>query len=72
MTAVTIKGANLGANQGTSTITLGTTSITPTSWTADNHGVTTVVFQIPSGASTGRFIITVSSVPVTSSVFTVQ
>jgi len=71
-TSITITGTNFGASQGTSTVTFNGTSqttfaeapqgirfanrvATPTSWSA-----TSIVAPVPSGASTGNVVVTVS------------
>ena len=56
-TSVTITGANFGATQGTSTVTFNGSLATPTSWSATNIAVT-----VPSGATTGNVVVTVSGV----------
>ena len=56
-TSVTITGSNFGATQGTSTVKFNGTSATPTSWTA-----TSIVVPVPSGATTGNVVVTVSGV----------
>jgi hypothetical protein len=71
-TPVTVTGTNLGANQGTSTIAFNGIAAAPTSWTVNNHGVTTIVVPVPSGATTGVLVITVSGVPTTGPSFTVS
>src|SRR5712692_6741649 len=53
-TSVTISGANLGATQGTSTVTFNGIAATPTSWSA-----TSVVVLVPAGATTGSVVVTV-------------
>src|SRR6266478_3881873 len=53
-TSVTISGANLGATQGTSTVTFSGVTATPTSWSA-----TSVVVLVPAGATTGSVVVTV-------------
>jgi hypothetical protein len=77
--SVTVTGTNLGASQGTSTIAFGGTppnftgtTASPTSWTVNNKGVTTITVLVPSGATTGSIVITVSGVPTVSPTFAVQ
>jgi hypothetical protein len=70
--SVTITGTNLGASQGTSTVTFGGIQATPTSWTIDSHMVTTIVVPVPSNATTGNVVVTVSGVPTSGPTFTVQ
>jgi hypothetical protein len=53
-TPVTIAGANFGATQGTSTVKFGATTATATSWSA-----TSIVANVPAGASTGNVVVTV-------------
>jgi len=50
---VTIKGTSLGATRGTVTFFNGQT-VTPTSWTIDFTGTTTIVAVVPSLATTGN------------------
>jgi len=54
---VTITGTNFGSSQGTSTVKFNGTAGTPTSWSA-----TTIVVPVPSGATTGNVVVTVSGV----------
>ena len=56
-TSVTITGANFGTTQGSSTVTFNGTMATPGSWTA-----TSIVVPVPSGATTGNVVVTVSAV----------
>ena len=56
-TSITITGSNFGSTQGTSTLTFNGTSATPTSWSA-----TSIVVPVPSGATTGNVVVTVSGV----------
>ena len=56
-TAVTITGTNLGAMQGTSTVTFNGTAGAPTSWSA-----TSITVAVPSGATTGNVVVTVGGV----------
>src|SRR5258708_28562291 len=52
---ITIKGANFGSAQGTSTVTIGGISVTPTSWSG-----TRVVVPVPGSLGTGFFDVTVT------------
>src|SRR5258708_20298945 len=52
---ITIKGANFGSAQGTSTVTIGGISVTPTSWSG-----TRVVAPVPGSLGTGFFDVTVT------------
>src|SRR5207244_3088219 len=54
-TSVTITGTNFGSTQGTSTVTFNGTSAPATSRSA-----TSIVATVPSGASTGNVVVTVS------------
>lgn len=51
---VTIGGEQFGAKQGASTVTFNGVAAKPTTWSD-----TTIVVPIPSGAKTGRLIVTV-------------
>src|SRR5258708_2800595 len=53
--SVTIAGSNFGATQGSSTVKFHGTSATPTSWSA-----TSIVVPVPTGATTGTVVVTVS------------
>jgi RHS repeat-associated protein len=64
-TAVTITGANFGSTQGTSTVTFNGTTATPTSW-----GASSIVVPVPTGATTGPVLVTVSGAASNSSTFT--
>jgi hypothetical protein len=55
-TCVTITGTNFGSTKGTSTVTFNGTAATPTSWSA-----TSVVAPVPTGATTGSVVVTVSN-----------
>jgi hypothetical protein len=57
-TSITIAGANFGSSPGTSTVTFNGTSASPTSWSA-----TSIVVPVPTGASSGNVVVTVSGVP---------
>jgi regulation of enolase protein 1 (concanavalin A-like superfamily) len=63
---VTINGLNFGSTQGSSTVAFNGTAVTPTSWTS-----TYIVANVPPGATTGAFVVTVSGVASTGSTFTV-
>jgi hypothetical protein len=56
-TAVTIRGTNFGASQGTSTIVFNGAKATPSSW-----GATSIVAPVPVGATTGTLVVTVGGV----------
>src|SRR2546425_685156 len=64
--AVTVTGANFGTTQGTSTIKFNGTTATPTSWSA-----TSIVVPVPSGATTGNVVVTVSGAASNGVTFTV-
>ncbi|HEY2466455.1 MAG TPA: IPT/TIG domain-containing protein, partial [Terracidiphilus sp.] len=55
-TSVTVSGTNFGATQGSSTVTFNGASGTPTSWSN-----TSIVVQVPSGASSGNVVVTVAN-----------
>src|SRR3989441_413127 len=65
-TSVAITGANFGATQGTSTLTLNGTAGTPTSWST-----TSIVAAVPAGATTGNVVVTVGGVASNGMNFTV-
>src|SRR6266576_236566 len=65
-TQVTITGTNFGASQGTSTVTFNGTAATPTSWSA-----TSVAVPVPSGATTGNVVVSVSGISSNGISFTV-
>src|SRR5712692_8637836 len=54
-TAVTITGTNFGSTQGTSTVKFNGTTASVTSWSGTSIGVT-----VPSAATTGNVVVTVS------------
>src|SRR6266568_2141856 len=56
-TSVTITGKNFGSPQGTSTVKFNGTTGTPTSW-----GSTSIIVPVPSAATTGNVVVTVSGV----------
>ncbi len=55
-TTVTLKGSGFGPSQSGSTVTFNGTSTTPTSWSAGQ-----IVAPVPTGASSGNVVVTVSS-----------
>src|SRR5690349_172304 len=66
-TSVTITGANFGSPQGTSTVKFnGTSAGTATSWNA-----TSIVIPVPTGATSGSVVVTVSGVASNGVAFTV-
>ncbi len=65
-TSVTVTGTNFGTTQGTSTVKFNGTAGIPTSWNA-----TTIVVPVPSGATTGNVVVTVSGVASSGVPFTV-
>jgi hypothetical protein len=65
--SVTITGTNFGSTQGTSTVKFNATTVTTiTSWSA-----TSIVAKVPTGATTGNVVVTVSGVASNGSAFTV-
>jgi Bacterial Ig domain/IPT/TIG domain/Purple acid Phosphatase, N-terminal domain/Putative collagen-binding domain of a collagenase len=56
-TAITVTGTNFGASQGSSTVTFHGAAATPTSWSA-----TSITVPVPTGATTGNVVVTVSGV----------
>src|SRR6266849_1381911 len=64
--SVTIAGSNFGATQGTSTVTFNGTTATATSWSA-----TSIVAVVPTGATTGNVVVTVSGLASNGKSFTV-
>ena len=56
--AVAITGTNFGSAQGTSTVIFNGTAGTPTSWSA-----TSIQLAVPTGATTGNVVVTVTGVP---------
>src|ERR1700687_2321719 len=65
--SVTITGTNFGSSPGGSTVKFNTTTATTiTSWTA-----TTIVAKVPTGATTGNVVVTVSGVASNGKPFTV-
>ena len=63
---VTIAGSGFGDTQGTSTVTVNGAAATPTSWSA-----VTIEVTVPSNATTGNIVVTVSSVASNGVSFTV-
>jgi hypothetical protein len=55
--SITITGSGFGTTQSTSTVTFNGTSATATSWSA-----TSIAASVPSGATTGNVVVTVSGV----------
>jgi hypothetical protein len=66
-TSVTITGTNLGATQGTSTVTFNGTAATVTSWSA-----TSIATTVPVGATTGNVVVTVDGQASNGVAFTVN
>src|SRR5277367_5167855 len=64
--SVTITGTNFGSSQGTSTVKFNGTSATTTSWSA-----TSIVAAVPTGATTGNVVVTVSGTASNGKSFTV-
>jgi hypothetical protein len=71
-TSVTITGTNFGMSQGSNTVTFSGSpnpvSAQITSW---NSNGTSIAVSVPSGATTGSIVVTISGVPATGPVFTV-
>jgi len=65
-TAVRVLGGGFGTSQGGSTVTFNGTAATPTNWTADR-----IDAPIPSGATSGNIVVTVSSTASNNYSFTV-
>ena len=65
-TAVTISGTNFGSPQGSSTVKFNGTTATTTTWTN-----TSIATTVPTGASSGNIVVTVSGVPSNGVAFTV-
>jgi YD repeat-containing protein len=65
-TSITISGFFFGATQGSSTVTFGGTTASPTSWSA-----TSITAPVPSGAVSGNVVVTVSGMPSNGVWFTV-
>jgi hypothetical protein len=66
-TSVTIAGSNFGATQGTNTVKFNGTTAAPKSWSASS-----IVASVPTGATTGNVVVTVSGVASNGVSFTVQ
>jgi hypothetical protein len=66
-TTVTITGTNFGSTQGTSTVKFNTKVATITSWSA-----TSIKAKVPTGATTGNVVVTVSAVASNGKTFTVH
>jgi hypothetical protein len=64
-TPVTVAGTNFGATQGTSTVKFNGTAAAVTSWSA-----TSILTQVPTGATTGNVVVTVAGVASNGVVFT--
>ncbi|MFH1453044.1 MAG: IPT/TIG domain-containing protein [Armatimonadota bacterium] len=65
-TTVNIIGSGFGSVQGTSTVTFNGTAVTPISWSPYQ-----IVCLVPSGASTGNVVVTVSGTASNAEAFTV-
>jgi hypothetical protein len=65
-TPVTITGTSFGASQGTSTVTFNGTTAIPTTW-----GASSITVPVPTGATTGNVVVTVSGVASNGVSFTV-
>jgi hypothetical protein len=67
-TTVTINGTNFGTTQSASTVSFnGMLASTASRW-----GPTQITVTVPSGAQTGNVVVTVSGIPTTGPIFTVQ
>jgi len=64
--SVTIAGSNFGSSKGSSTVKFNGTTATTTSWSS-----TSIVATVPSGATTGNVVVTVSGVASNGKSFTV-
>ncbi len=64
--SVTIAGTNFGTTQGTSTVKFNGTTATATAWSA-----TSITATVPTGATTGNVVVTVSGVASNGKSFTV-
>jgi len=71
--SVTIRGTNFGSSQGSNTVTFNGSpnpvSASITSWNANGQSM---VVTVPSGASTGNIVVTISGIPTTGPMFTVS
>jgi hypothetical protein len=65
-TSITITGTNFASTQGSSTVTFNGTQATPTTWSG-----TSIVVPVPSGATTGNVVVTVSGLASNGVTFTV-
>jgi hypothetical protein len=65
-TSVTVTGTGFGVTQGSGTVSLGGTVVTPTSWF-----LSTITFKIPNGAPSGNVAVTVGGQPSNGAAFTV-
>jgi YD repeat-containing protein len=65
-TSVSIAGAGFGSSQGSSTVKFNGTSATPSSWSS-----TSIAAPVPSGATTGNLVVTVSGMASNAASFTV-
>jgi YD repeat-containing protein len=65
-TSVTISGTNFGGSQGTNTISFNGASSTATSWSS-----TSIAAPVPTGATTGNVVVTVSGIASNPSPFAV-
>jgi len=66
-TTVTISGSNFGASQGSSTVTFnGTSAGTSSAWNANS-----ITIKVPTGATTGNIVVTVSGAASNGTAFTV-
>jgi len=65
--SITISGAGFGSSQGTSTVSFNGTNSTATAWSS-----TSITVPVPSGASTGNLVVTVSALPSNPTLFTVN
>jgi|ERR1700676_2154297 hypothetical protein len=65
-TSVTVTGTNYGSSQGSSTIKFNGTTAIATTW-----GPTSIAVAVPSGATTGSVVVTVSGVASNAVAFTV-
>jgi hypothetical protein len=65
--SVTITGTNFGSTQGSSTVKFNTTTAT----TINSWGATSIVALVPTGATTGNVVVTVSGVASNGKSFTV-
>jgi IPT/TIG domain len=71
---VVITGTTFGSSQGTSKVTLNGTKMIVVSWSAPScaTGYSCITVQVPTGATTGGVVVTVSNKPSNSSNFTVS